>query len=682
MSGGFFSFGNNTVAEQLPLFVDVEINTASNFPTTPNNKVIYQVNNNLTIPTGKAGAGSSFKSGDLIVWDSDRGDGVGEYVVLDNKKLYRLIPDNYAITSNLVGGVVPNGYNGYRDYDGSYTANVTLPVTGKYVGEVFHVNNTATFTLNVQTTNTNMVIPLVLGGTTQNRNVIFEWDGAKWVLLSEKYSDLFRVFFGSVTSPTSTVPTSTPKKGDMYLQTTTGNDSGVVRSEWIYTGTLWKKISPVESSFFGSDNPNTTSPTTSPLTGDKYIQTSDGTSTGVVKTLWEYINGAWIQLAGFPTNPIIPSSTIRTYYPSYTAYNNKWLTALTAANISSMGFTAVGGASIIDSGTSIGLPAYRALRVTATRPTITTTANTLYTIPTQYIRQEIAIKPTTENTYFLQVLTGGAAREVSVEVWLCNPVSNLPVKRLYANTAPKYMDTATSTNNASVQRAPDNGSSYEDNHRYWLAYNLPNSIINTYKTSTNTIKLAVRPSGDNGEANNFSITGYAMCESNYSFLHLPMMVFENTANVSTFRTTGSGGNYPLWQSDYAGYSQSYVPLNQNRIFDIPILDTSKDIYLTFLGLIKNATDGEPVGLTKSTIDIVHSSGDVNLGRPRLDIFAPSTTIIEFSWQPVGYIIPASMLAAKATDNHVNSAIKYLKIRVNVPNISDNANIGAVITEHI
>ncbi len=375
-------------------------------------------------------------------------------------------------------------------------------------------------------------------------------------------------------------------------------------------------------------------------------------------------------------------SLLRTYYPNYSVLNQKWSTSLTAATISTMGFTAVGGASIVDSGTSTGLPAYRSLRVTATRPTINTTANTLYTIPTQYIRQEIAIKPTTENTYFLQVLTGGAAREVSVEVWLCDPVSNLPVKRLYANTAPTSMDTAISTNNASVQRAPDNGSSYEDKHRYWLAYNLPNSIINTYKTSTDTIKLAIRPSADNGETNTFRITGYAMCESNYSLLHLPMMVFENTANVSTFRTTGSGGNYPLWQSNYAGYSQSYVPLNQNRIFDIPILDTSKDIYFTLLGLVKNDTDGEPIGLTKSTIDIIHSSGNVNLGRPRLDIFAPSTTIIEWGWQPVGYIIPATTLAAKATDNHVNSAIKYLKIRVNVPNISDNANIGAIITEHI
>jgi hypothetical protein len=58
------------------------------------------------------------------------------------------------------------------------------------------------------------------------------------------------------------------------------------------------------------------------------------------------------------------------------------------------------------------------------------------------------------------------------------------------------------------------------------------------------------------------------------------------------------------------------------------------------------------------------------------------SLITWGWQPVGYIIPASMLVAKATDNHVNSAIKYLKIKVNVPNIRDNANIGAVITEHI
>ena len=374
-------------------------------------------------------------------------------------------------------------------------------------------------------------------------------------------------------------------------------------------------------------------------------------------------------------------SLLRTYYPNYSVLNQKWLTALSAIDIASMGFTAVGGASIVDNGSLFGSPAYRMLRLTATRPLMSISANTVYSIPTQYVRHDVLITPNVDNQYMLQVVTGGAAREVTVETWLCDPISNLPVKRLYGNSVPEPNDT-NSTDTASVQRDPDNGSAYEDYYRYWLSFNIPTHLVNSYRTPSNILKIAIRPSADNGQINFFYISGYAMCEAKYSLMHMAMMTFENTANIGTFRIAGNGGNYPIWSAEYAGYGHSYIPPNQSRIFDIPIVNSSKDIYLTVLGLLRNATDSEALGVTKSIFEIVHPSGNLILGRPRLDVYAPSTNIIKWGYQAVGFIIPANVLLTKASDINSNSAFKYLRIKINVPNIGYNANIGAFITESV
>ena len=59
-----------------------EINTAGDFPLFPDAEFAYQVNANLTAPGDVPGAGQSFYAGEVIVWDADRGDGAGEYVVI------------------------------------------------------------------------------------------------------------------------------------------------------------------------------------------------------------------------------------------------------------------------------------------------------------------------------------------------------------------------------------------------------------------------------------------------------------------------------------------------------------------------------------------------------------------------------------------------------------------------
>lgn len=485
-----------------------------------------------------------------------------------------------------------------------------------------------------------------------------------------------KVYTGLQADPNVTSP-GEAVEGYTYLQTTDGTKTGTPRNEWRYDGVVWVRVNPVESTFYGLPNPNSTAPTVMPMAGDKYLLTSDGTSTGLVQSVWEYTGTTWIQIGGFPTSVAVPAGAIRTYFPSYTALQHKFPSAMTTAP-ASYGFTAVGGAAITNWG-SYGTPAYRMFQLTATRPTCTASANTLYSVPTSYVRHEVAVNPDTANQYMLQVLSDGT-REVAAEVWLCDPVTGVPAKRLYANMA-NESGSSDGADRFSVSRAPDNASGYQDGFRLWVGWEIPKSLIDTYKTATNTIKLAIRPGADNGEGNIFYICGYAAVESKYAVVHLPALVFENTANIAANRNATTGGNQLTWWGDYAGCGQCYVPNAQNRVLDIPLTDTSKDIYLTTSGLQRDGTDSSGHGISEADFSIVHASGDVALGRPRLDIQAPCTGICDWGHRPMGFLIPAAVLAAKATALHANSAVQYLRVRIAQP-AGLNGHIHFILTEQV
>ncbi|OQX10491.1 MAG: hypothetical protein BWK73_20095 [Thiothrix lacustris] len=492
-----------------------------------------------------------------------------------------------------------------------------------------------------------------------------------------QFAPISRVAIGAAADPNVSNPLVAPIEGETYIQSSDGTATGTFVAEWRYKDSAWLKVNPVSQTFFGLPNPNTTSPTPIPQAGHKYILTSNGTSTGVVQSVWEYTGTTWIQIGGFPTSVSVPDGAIRTYFPSYTALQHKFPSAMTTAP-AAYGFTAVGGAVITNWG-SFGTPAYRMFQLTATKPTCTTSANTLYSIPTSYVRHEVAVNPNTANQYMLQLLSD-ANREVTAEVWLCDPATGVPAKRLYANTA-NESGTSDSSDRFSVSRAPDNASAYHNGFRLWVGWEIPKSLIDTYKTGTNTIKLAIRPGADNGETNTFYINGYAMVESKYAVVHMPALVFENTANIAVNRNATTGGNQLAWWQDYAGYGQCYVTAGQNRILDIPVTDTSKDIYLTVDGLQRDGTDSSGHGISEADFSIVHTSGDVALGRPRLDIKAPITGVCDWGHRPMGFLIPAATLAAKATNLHANSAVQYLRVRITQP-AGLNGHLSFLLTEQV
>jgi hypothetical protein len=427
-------------------------------------------------------------------------------------------------------------------------------------------------------------------------------------------------------------------------------------------------------------SPNITPPIGTPADGDTYVSTSDGTKDGTLQNAWVYSSteGVWVMTSQNATH-LATTSDVRTYYPSTTALQERWGTGIvTAGNITAWGFTAVGaGASIVPNGSGALWNGYAMMNVSATEPVHTGT----FTAPTSYVRHEIPITAGSDNAYFIQVINE-IVRDPTIEVWICDPVTGVPLSsgRLYAQCTDAYDINA---NSQTYWRSPKNEVGLLDAYRQWYTWLLPKALIDANKTATNTIKLAIRPAFANGDANLVYVSGFAMAKADYGFNYTPYLQIHWNLN-QTSANAANGGHTPTGWTTNAGIYTGYVPNAQNRTFRIPLPDTTKDIYLTTMGLYRptDNTDGLEYTLHSSFFKIVHTSGDVDLGRPRLDVYAPSANQVEQGYRPMGWIVTKEVLKAKAT-TVANSAIPYLLINLNVPQwISNNGHFAGFITENV
>ena len=87
-----------------------------------------------------------------------------------------------AVHENLTTHVIPNGVTAYYDYDGNYTGTVILPVSGRYIGDMFTYDHLATLGSTVKSTNTSMLGDLLL--SPPGTGACFVWNGSKWMLIS------------------------------------------------------------------------------------------------------------------------------------------------------------------------------------------------------------------------------------------------------------------------------------------------------------------------------------------------------------------------------------------------------------------------------------------------------------------------------------------------------------------
>lgn len=405
-------------------------------------------------------------------------------------------------------------------------------------------------------------------------------------------------------------------------------------------------VAPLHTYLGTASNPITTPPTGSPADGDTYIQTTDGTSAGELQSSWTYSSTAstWI-LTGSKATTLASSPSFRTYYPTTTAFEEKWATVRTAPQVAAMGFTGVGGATITPYG-----PAYFGHFMLSASATRAITPTTNFTVPTSYIRHELAITNGKENTYFISTL---GDRETCLEVWVCDPVTGVPVKRLAANGTSSIAAGRIQGNQLSPKNEAGNSSSYYQ----WVGFPIPSAIVSTYKTGTNTIKLALRPANGNGETNLWYITGYAMAQSDFGVTVSGLMNFDNWLNEDAATAAKQ------WAYSGMHEGRAYGAMGANTTFTVrvPVSDITKDIILNCVGNAQST-----VGISEmaySTFTIKHTSGDVVLGRMQPAIESPlAKATMTYGHRASGWLIPASTLATK-TVLPTNSAVSYLEIQM-------------------
>ena len=370
----------------------------------------------------------------------------------------------------------------------------------------------------------------------------------------------------------------------------------------------------------------------------------------------------------------------RQYFSELLTYQNRFVNSIATAIAGTFKFTAKGGATVSDSVTTYGQPAYRCIKITATRAVASTVLNNLHVIPTQYVMHEVPIRAGKSHQYLINYLQQS---EPTLEVWICDPITDIPARRVYAQAA---VPGPSNISSMTVQRAPDNGYGLQDFNRGWVGFELGYSIVNTYKTSNNTLKLALRPGMDNGGGDTFLIAGYAMCVSEYSHIYMPILTFENTANIPDLRSATAGaGNYPKWGSYVDGVGWCVMKDGESMTFYIPIPDTSKSYYITALNSARGSSPPESGFFGSATAEwLIGKVGDTSpifIGRPSPDLVAPSANVCTRSVAKAGIVVKGIDIATKLVYMPYN-ACPYIPLQVRMYNAGIEAYLMGFVLEEV
>ncbi|MFN3785231.1 MAG: hypothetical protein ACK4RS_00190 [Thiothrix sp.] len=383
-------------------------------------------------------------------------------------------------------------------------------------------------------------------------------------------------------------------------------------------------------------NPNTPPAVPDPVQGDTYIQTDTGLDDGLIIAEWRYTGSAWRRVS-FINHPAaaVPTTMLREYYPVRSAYVPYMTAVQTPAQIASHGFTAVGGATISNYGMYGG---YNMFACNAAR---VTPANA-FNIPTSYIRHELAITPGVDNTYFLSTLTD-RANFVGLSVWVCNPTTGVPVLRVGSNSqSAKSLDS-----HPHLNIAPDNGHPQISSYYEFSSWAIPKAVVDSYKTASNTLRLAIVPFDNNPEGNLFYIGGWGMASNPYGLITQPVI-------VTHWQMEGTQPNALTWHGEINNIATAYVPASAVRRVRVPVLSVDKDVIFTVIGNSSTTVDS-----FFGDFALVHTSGNVQLGRLPVTGETPYGTATRSNLQiRKGFRIPASLLATKTT-KPVNSGLWYL-----------------------
>jgi hypothetical protein len=370
----------------------------------------------------------------------------------------------------------------------------------------------------------------------------------------------------------------------------------------------------------------------------------------------------------------------RQYFSELLTYQNRFVNSTATDIVGTFKFTAIGGATVSDSVTTYGTPAYRCIKITATRAVASTALNNLHVIPTQYVMHEVPIRAGKSHQYLINYLQQS---EPTLEVWICDPNTGIPARRVYAQAA--VAPGTFTVSSMTVQRAPDNGYGLQDFNRGWVGFELDHSVVNTYKTSNNTLKLALRPGMGNGGGDTFLIAGYAMCVSEYSHIYMPILTFENTANIPDLRSATEGAvNYPKWGGFSDGVGWCVMKDGESMTFYIPIPDTSKSYYITALNSARDANLESGFFGSATAEWLIGKVGDTSpifIGRPSPDLVAPSANVCTRSVAKAGIVVKGIDIVTKLVYMPYN-ACPYIPLQIRMPNAGIKAYLMGFVLEEV
>ena len=371
----------------------------------------------------------------------------------------------------------------------------------------------------------------------------------------------------------------------------------------------------------------------------------------------------------------------RQYFSELLTYQNRFVNSTATDIVGTFKFTAIGGATVSDSVTAYGQPAYRYIRITATAPVASTVLNNLHAIPTQYVIHEVPIRAGKSHQYLINYFQ---QTESTLEVWICDPNTGIPARRVYAQAA--VAPGTFTVSSMTVQRAPDNGYGLQDFHRGWVGFELGYSIVNTYKTSNNTLKLALRPGMASSGGNTFMISGYAMCVSEYSHIFMPMLTFKNTANIPDLCSATEGAvNYPRWAGFSDGVGWCVMNAGESMTFYIPLPDVSKSYYITALNSAKDAGQPESGFFGSATAEwLIGKVGDTSpifIGRPSPDLVAPSANVCTRTVAKAGIVVKGTDIVTKLVFMPYN-AYPYIPLQIRMPNAGIKAYLMGFVLEEV
>ena len=309
-----------------------------------------------------------------------------------------------------------------------------------------------------------------------------------------------------------------------------------------------------------------------------------------------------------------------------------------------------------------------------TQPTTTTAT---YTVPTAYLRHEIDITPGTDNMYYLQSLADRNAN--TVEIWVCDPSSGVPQKRLTARGSWLGVSSVVNYRSKTTTIGPRGQVSGLNENWQWYNWNLPKFIIDTYKTSGNKIKLAIRPGFSHPETNIVYIGGFGTSTDPYMIGAVDFAGgLERLCNNSpTLTSTGFnyGGNY---QQRY--YSE--ISANETNSVLVPIPDETRTYYLGIMGL---AGDNHGQNYTQQlSWSLIGPSSTGILGQIKNIVppIAEGTINNSFGYNVMGWVITPSFYTQYLQNPSNTSAFRYLKLQAYNQINGQNQFLSGIVLEAV